>query len=206
MSTLVITGTGTGVGKTVFAAGLAAALRASYWKPVQAGLEEATDTETVSALTNCRVLPERYRLRLPASPHLAAEDLGLTIDLDALSLPQTDGLLIVEGAGGVMVPLNRQSFYLDLFTRWQAPVILVALTALGTINHTALSLAALRRAGCPVLGVVFNGPPEPEVEQSIVDICDTRHLGRLDPLPELSRPALLEAFKAIDLDTIRKAP
>ncbi|WP_166418639.1 dethiobiotin synthase [Cochlodiniinecator piscidefendens] len=205
MNTLVITGTDTGVGKTIFAAGLTAALGASYWKPVQAGLDEATDSEVVASLSQCQVLPETYRLRRPASPHLSAENMGTEINLARLSLPRVDGPLIVEGAGGVMVPLTRDAFYLDLFAQWQAPVILVARTALGTINHTALSLAALRRAGCPVVGVVFNGAPEPDVEQTIVEMCAVRHLGRLSPIQNLTHASLLRAFDAIDLTSIRSA-
>lgn len=205
MTSLVIAGTDTGVGKTVFAAGLTAALRATYWKPVQAGLGEATDSETVAALSGRPVLPEAYRLRRPASPHLAAEDMGLRIDLSRLALPKTDGPLVVEGAGGVMVPVTRESCFLDLFARWQAPIVLVARTQLGTINHTALSLMALRGAGCPVIGVVFAGPPEPEVEQTIAGMFSVHHLGRLEPLAELTEGTLVRAFDAVDLDTIRSA-
>ena len=165
MSALIVAGTDTGVGKTVFSAGLATALQARYWKPVQSGLEDATDTETVSALSGVEVLPEAYRLNMPASPHLSAEDMGIEIDLSRLEIPKVDGPLVVEGAGGLMVPLNRQSFFLDLIAGWQAPVVLVARTALGTINHTTLSLMALRAAGCEVVGVAFVGDPVPDVEQ-----------------------------------------
>src|SRR5690554_295669 len=114
MTAIVITGTDTGVGKTVFAAGLTAALEARYWKPVQAGLKEATDSQIVAALSQRPTLPEAYRLTRPASPHLAAEDIGIEIGLASLALPQVDGLLVVEGAGGVMVPLNRKDFFLDI--------------------------------------------------------------------------------------------
>ncbi len=203
MSALIVTGTDTGIGKTVFAAGLTAALGASYWKPVQSGLEDMTDSETVRALSGAAVLPEGYRLAMPASPHLSAEDMGVQIDLSRLSLPQVSGPLVVEGAGGIMVPLTRERFFLDLFRQWQAPIVLVARTALGTINHTALSLMALRHAGCTVVGVTFVGKAEPEVEQTIVQMCDTRHLGRLPYLDNLSRTTLADAFAAIDLDTIR---
>ncbi len=205
MSALIITGTDTGVGKTVFSAGLTAALEATYWKPVQSGLEDATDTEVVRTLSGAEVLPEAYRLNMPASPHLSAEDMGVEIDLAQLALPRVDGPLVVEGAGGVMVPLNRQVFYLDLFTQWKAPVVLVARTALGTINHTALSLMALRNAGCDVIGVAFVGDPEPEVEQTIAQMCKTRHLGRLPYLSYLKRENLTDAFQTIDLDAIRRA-
>ena len=205
MTKLIITGTDTGVGKTVFSAGLTAALGATYWKPVQSGLEDATDTQIVAALAGCKVLPETYRLNLPASPHLSAENEGVEIDLAQLNLPEVEGHLVVEGAGGVMVPLTRSVFYLDLFAQWQAPVILVARTALGTINHTTLSLMALRNAGCNVIGVAFVGEPAPEVEATIVQMCDIRHLGRLEPLEELTPETLAKAFAAIDVAIIRGA-
>ncbi|MDA7965043.1 dethiobiotin synthase [Ruegeria sp.] len=205
MSAVIVTGTDTGVGKTVFAAGLTAALGATYWKPVQSGLEDATDTATVTDLSGAKTLPEAYRLNMPASPHLSAEDMGLEIDLSRLALPQVEGPLVVEGAGGVMVPLNREHFFLNLFARWQAPVVLVARTALGTINHTALSLMALRNAGCKVVGVAFIGEAEPDVEQTIAQMCNTRHLGRLPHIDNLTRDGLTAAFDAIDVATIRGA-
>ncbi len=205
MSAIIVTGTDTGIGKTIFAAGLTAALGATYWKPVQAGLDNPTDSEIVATLSGCRVLPETYRLNMPASPHLAAEDMGVEIDLSRLALPDVGCPLVVEGAGGIMVPLTRRTFYLDLFVQWNAPVILVARTALGTINHTALSLAVLRGAGCSVVGVVFNGAPEPDVEQTIAQMCTVRHLGRLEPINDLTPENLARAFEAIDLSTIRSA-
>ncbi|MBO9413651.1 MULTISPECIES: dethiobiotin synthase [unclassified Ruegeria] len=205
MSAIIVTGTDTGIGKTVFAAGLTAALGARYWKPVQSGLEDATDTETIRALSGAETLPEAYRLSLPASPHLSAEDMGVEITLDQLALPQVDGLLVVEGAGGVMVPLNREHFYLDLFAQWKAPVVLVARTALGTINHTSLSVMALRNAGCNLVGVAFVGEAEPPVEQTIAQMCSVRHLGRLPHLPSLTPQTLSDAFEAIDTATIRSA-
>ncbi|WP_170600033.1 dethiobiotin synthase [Ruegeria arenilitoris] len=205
MTTVIVTGTDTGVGKTVFSAGLTAALGAQYWKPVQSGLEEETDSQIVARLSGQPVLPETYLLNLPASPHLSAEAEGVEIDLDRLTLPQTDGPLVVEGAGGVMVPLSRQAYYLDLFARWQAPVILVARTALGTINHTTLSLMALRGAGCPVVGVAFIGDPEPAVEQTIIQMSGVPHLGRLGRIETLTPDTLRHAFEAIDKETIRGA-
>ncbi len=205
MTTVIVTGTDTGVGKTVFSAGLTAALGARYWKPVQSGLEEETDSQIVARLSGQSVLPEAYLLNLPASPHLSAEAEGVEIDLDRLTLPQTDGPLVVEGAGGVMVPLTRQAYYLDLFARWQAPVILVARTALGTINHTTLSLMALRGAGCPVVGAAFIGDPEPAVEQTIIQMSQVPHLGRLGRIDDLTPDTLRHAFEAIDMDTIRGA-
>ncbi|RBW62825.1 dethiobiotin synthase [Ruegeria sp. A3M17] len=204
MSAVIVTGTDTGVGKTVFAAGLTAALGATYWKPVQSGLEDATDTETVATLSGAEILPEAYRLNMPASPHLSAEDMGVEISPDRLALPQVNGPLVVEGAGGIMVPLNRKTFFLDVISVWQAPVVLVARTALGTINHTSLSLMALRGAGCNVVGVAFVGDAEPEVEQTIAEMCQVTHLGRLPYLETLTRETLSAAFHAIDTATIRR--
>lgn len=205
MKPLVVTGTDTGVGKSIIAAGLTAALGAAYWKPVQSGLEDETDSALVARLTGVTPLPETYRLPLPASPHLSAEAAGVEIDLAKLALPEIDGPLVVEGAGGVMVPLTRRHFYLDLFARWQAPIVLVARTQLGTINHTTLSLRALRGAGCHVVGVIFNGPPEPEVEQTISEMNSVAHLGRLAPLDEITPGTLRRGFAAIDMPTIRSA-
>ncbi len=202
---LIITGTDTGIGKTIFAAGLTAALQARYWKPVQSGLEEETDSQIVARLTGHPTLPEAYRLHLPASPHLSAEAEGTSIDPARLTLPAGDGPLVIEGAGGLMVPLNRQMLMIDLFARWQAPVILCARTALGTINHSLLSLAALRQAGCPILGIAFVGTHNPAVEQTICDFGQVVHLGCLPILPHLTSASLQAAFKdSIDLATIRK--
>ncbi|WP_298966636.1 dethiobiotin synthase [uncultured Roseibium sp.] len=203
MSAIIVTGTDTGVGKTISAAGLTMALGAAYWKPVQAGLDGATDTETVAALTGCPTLPEAYRLNLPGSPHLAAEDMGIDIKIANLALPPAAGPLVVEGAGGVMVPLDRKTFFVDVFARWKAPVLLVALTGLGTINHSALSIAALRTAGCPIAGLIFNGVPDPAAEQTVVEMCGVRHLGRIAPIGALNRKTLANAFQSIDIESIR---
>jgi dethiobiotin synthetase len=194
---IVVTGTDTGVGKTVFAAALAGALGALYWKPIQAGLSEETDSQAVlrlSGLPEERVLPEAYRLKTPASPHLAAEIDGITIDPQALVLPETDGPLVVEGAGGLLVPLTREVAFIDVFGRWRAPVVLCARTTLGTINHTLLSIEALRARGIPLLGIAYIGDENAESERIIVEMGQVRRLGRLPHLPELTRDALRAAF------------
>jgi dethiobiotin synthetase len=192
-----VTGTDTGVGKTVFAAALAAALGATYWKPVQSGLEEETDSQTVARLGGLppeRILPEAYRLATPASPHLAAEIDGVTIDPDRLAPPDLPGPLVVEGAGGLLVPLTRALLAADLFARWRLPVVLVARTALGTINHSLLSLEALRARGIPVTGVAFMGEDRPDSRRTIADFAGVRDLGRLPPLEPLDRATLARAF------------
>jgi dethiobiotin synthetase len=194
---IIITGTDTGVGKTVFAAALAGALGAIYWKPIQAGLLDETDREVVqrlSGLSEERLLPEAYRLKTPASPHLAAEIDGITLNPEALVLPDTDGPLVVEGAGGLLVPLTRTVAYIDVIARWHAPVVLCARTTLGTINHSLLSIEALRARGIALLGVVFIGDENAESERIVVEMGHARRLGRLPQLAPLTGGVLRTAF------------
>jgi dethiobiotin synthetase len=195
----VVTGTDTGIGKTVFAAALCQALDADYWKPVQSGLEEETDSETIARLAGldpARVHPERYRLAMPASPHRAAAAEGVAIEAAALTPPDTRNPLVIEGAGGVLVPLTPDLLYADIFARWAFPVILCARTALGTINHSLLSIEALRARGIPILGVAFIGDADEENEAIIARIGNVRRLGRLARIPQLDRAALARAFDA----------
>lgn len=203
MTVLVVTGTDTDIGKTVFAAGLAGALGGYYWKPIQAGIDPQGDRETVSALSVLpaeRILPEAYRLTMPASPHLAARIDGVEIALDRLALPQTDGPLVVEGAGGLMVPISERHLMIDLFARWGKPVILCARTALGTINHSLLSIEALRARGVPIAGIAFIGDRHEENERIIPQFAGVRSLGRLPMVDPLTPSALAAAFaQSIDL-------
>lgn len=202
---VVVTGTDTGIGKTVFAAGLTVALGAQYWKPVQAGVDPASDTD-VATTVGARVLPEAYRLATPASPHLAARIDGITIDPERLTLPQVDGPLVVEGAGGVLVPLSDTLLYADIFAMWQAPVILCARTGLGTINHSLLSIEALRTRDVPVLGIVFIGEAHEENERIVPLIGKVRSLGRLPVLDTIAAESLADAMRDhIDLEAIRAA-
>jgi dethiobiotin synthetase len=206
-----VTGTDTDVGKTVFSAALVAALDASYWKPIQAGTDDGTDTERVSSLSGLpreRMLPEAYRLQTPCSPHRAAELDGVTIDVDRLSPPEKIDPLVVEGAGGALVPVTRTILYADLFARWRLPVVIVARTALGTINHSLLTIEVLRVRGVSIVGIAFVGEAQPDSEQTIAAIGGVKHLGRLPRLPrlpKLGREALLEAFHAnFDLADFRR--
>ena len=200
--TFVVTGTDTDVGKTVFAAGLAAAIQAHYWKPIQAGLDDGSDAQMVYRLgvPAERILPEAYRLATPCSPHRAAELDDVEIDVNGLRPPAVNGALVIEGAGGVLVPVTRKSLYADLFATWGAPVILVARTQLGTINHSLLSIEALRTRGVRILGIAFVGQPMEDSEATISQIGRTRRLGRLPHLSELSATTLGVAFaQAFDL-------
>lgn len=205
---LIISGTDTGIGKTVVAAGIAAALGAFYWKPVQAGMEDGTDSATVEALgvRGMHILPEAYRLATPASPHLAAQHDGIDIEPTQLALP-SQRPLIVEGAGGLMVPLRAEPPWLmiDQFAAWRAPVLLVARTALGTINHSLLSIEALRNRNIPIVGLLFVGEPHAENERVIPALSGVPSLGRLPLIDPLDAGSLAAAVTSVDLLAIRAA-
>ncbi|HXI48449.1 MAG TPA: dethiobiotin synthase [Steroidobacteraceae bacterium] len=207
---IIVTGTDTGIGKTVFAAGLTRLLDGYYFKPVQAGLGEETDTAVVrrlSALPAERMLCEVWRLNTPASPHLAAERDGVLIDPEALALPTLDRPLIVEGAGGLMVPLTRDVLYIDVFATWRAPVVLCARTALGTLNHTLLSLEALQRRGIPILGIALIGDAHADNERTLREMGRVPILGRLPRLAALTPQSLGKAFSvAFARETFIAAP
>jgi dethiobiotin synthetase len=197
---IVVTGTDTEIGKTVFAAGLADFLDACYWKPIQSGLDGETDSQIVArlgGLPSDRILPERYRLTTPVSPHQSADIDGISIDAKELAIPDTGNRpLVIEGAGGLMVPLDPSTLYIDVFARWRMPVVLCARTSLGTINHSLLSIEALRRRDIDVLGIAFIGDSHPESERAICEIGRVKRLGRLPRLSPLTQGTLREAFAA----------
>jgi dethiobiotin synthetase len=196
MTAYVITGTDTGIGKTVFAAALAGALAAHYWKPVQSGLDDGADVDIVGRLSwvpRDRILPETYRLTLPLSPHRAAELDGLVIEPARLVLPPQRPL-VVEGAGGVLVPITRGTSFADVFAWWNLPVIVVARTTLGTINHSLLTIEALRARGVTVHGIAFVGHANADNEDTIAAMGNVRRLGRLPMLSVLNRDSLAAAF------------
>jgi len=194
MTGVFVTGTDTGVGKTVAAACLARAWRAGYWKPVQTGLATGDDdTVTVSALAGLpaeRVVAPVYALQAPLSPHAAAELEGIRIAMDAIVLPRTAHPLVVEGAGGLYVPLNDRDFMIDLMAKLALPILLVARSTLGTINHTLLSLAALRSRGLPIGGVVLDGPPNAANRSAIERFGQVRVLAELPPVERLDKAAV----------------
>ena len=189
MEKLFITGIGTDVGKTLVSAILTEALQADYWKPVQAGLEPTTDTATVRKLVQnpvSRFWPERYRLQLPASPHAAAAAEGLTLRREDFQLPTTANHLLVEGAGGLLVPLAPGLLLADLVQQLQLDVVVVSRHYLGSINHTLLTLEAIRARGLRVRGLVFNGEPNPATEDFISQHTGVPLMPRLRAEPEVS--------------------
>jgi dethiobiotin synthase len=197
-----VTGTDTDVGKTVVAAWLVARLGASYWKPVQAGTDPETDSDTVRRLAGVgqdRILPEAYVLPHPLAPHEAARRAGLAIDMAKLVPPASDRPLVVEGAGGLMVPLGDQSYVIDLARDLDLPLILVARSTLGTINHTLLSLEAIRRRGLPLAGVVINGPETPHNRAAIERYGRVQIIAEIPRLDPVTSDSLLAIEPEIDL-------
>lgn len=195
-----ITGTDTGVGKTMVSALLCAALDAIYWKPIQTGTREGTDRKTVMRLAQLplrRTIPETYRFAPPVSPHLAARRAGVRIDFRKIRMPQlaARGNLIVEGAGGALVPINDTQFMTDLMRHLKLPVLLVARASLGTINHTLLSLAALRSAHLKIRGVIMVGKPNTENRKAVEQYGHVRVVGTVPWLKKVNRDALLDVFR-----------
>ena len=177
-----VSGIGTEVGKTVVSAILTRALQADYWKPVQSGDLDCSDSRKVqkwSQVSPSCFHPEAYQLQTPASPHYAAEVDQVQIELSSFTLPKTDNFLIVEGAGGLMVPLNEQHTMLDLIQHLQLPVVLVSRHYLGSINHSLLSLACLQERRIPLAGLVFNGPSTPSSTSIIEKMSGQRALFHL---------------------------
>jgi dethiobiotin synthetase len=198
-----ITGTDTGIGKTALSALLVAALDANYWKPIQTGSIEGTDRETVRRIAEVpeeRLAHEAYCFEPPVSPHLAAREAGVRIRLDTLVWPPAVSpeaaahAWIVEGAGGALVPVNESETMIDLMRRIAMPVLVAARSTLGTINHTLLTLAALRDARLDVRGVVFIGDAHEENRRAIEHYGETRVIGRIPWTQPLNRVTLLDAF------------
>lgn len=179
---LIVAGIGTEIGKTVASAVLVEALQADYWKPIQSGGLEDTDTATVRRLvTNSTSYfhPEAYRLTQPLSPHAAAEIDGVTIELEKLTVPLTRNGLVIELAGGLMVPLNSNDLTIDWVQKLGLPVVLVSRNYLGSINHTLLSVDACRSRKIPLAGILFNGPTVPTTETFILNYTQLPCLGRI---------------------------
>jgi len=204
-----VTGTDTGVGKTVVSAALLLRLRehtaVRYWKPIQTGIEQDDDTNEVRVLARAaerEIRPDGIRLERPVSPHLAARLAGIRIDLDALSLPASSNdsaAWIVEGAGGVLVPINERELMVDLMRRIGLPVVIAARSTLGTINHTLLTISAVRTAGLRVAGVVMVGPPSADNREAIEHYGRTPVVGEL-PVIEPLTPEALSAWVTRSLD------
>lgn len=187
-----VVGTSTDIGKTVISAWLALKLDAKYLKPIASGIEDGSDCDVVRKL-GIEVLETIYKFKAPLSPHAAAALEGVRIDLDSLVLPEIEDL-IVEGAGGVLVPLNEKDLLIDLVQKFHIPTIVVASNSLGTINHTLLTIEALRARGIEILGVILNGDDPSNVHKNAIE-----QFGKVKVLCEFPR---LEDVNAQELLTI----
>src|SRR6218665_2684112 len=201
MRKIFVTGIGTDVGKTVVSSVLVEALKADYWKPVQTGSFFSTDTAKVQKWVSnpdSKFHPEGYLLKQYMSPHAAAELEDVELALDRVCLPETNNTLIIEGAGGLMVPLNRTEFMIDMIAKFDAEVILVIQNYLGSINHTLLSIEALKSRNLKLLGVTFNGPPHQLSQDIIIDHSKVKVLGRINKETDLSTEVISRYAKEFE--------
>jgi dethiobiotin synthetase len=182
---LFITGIGTDVGKTVAAAVITKALEADYWKPVQCGDLDNSDSIKIAQSTGMKTLPETFRLKAPLSPHAAADLEGIELSIAQIKLPKSDKPIVVEGAGGVMVPFNSRETYLDLMVKLNLPVVLVTRHYLGSINHTMLSWKVLKEAGLNVVALVISGKAHESTESHFATQMDVPFI-RINELEEVS--------------------
>jgi len=202
MRRLFVTGIGTNVGKTVISAILTQKLQADYWKPIQAGDLNNTDSMKVSQWvdnTISTIHPEAYRLTQPMSPHAAAERDGINIKLNDIINAETTRNLIIEGAGGLMVPLNKNNLVVDMVSRFQTETVLVSRHYLGSINHTILSIEALRSRNIPITGIIFNGDDNRDTESIIESVCAVPILGRIPDIDNLNQHSIKDAIKYINI-------
>tara|TARA_Y100001968_G_scaffold201510_1_gene185049 strand:- start:25352 stop:26035 length:684 start_codon:yes stop_codon:yes gene_type:complete len=199
----VICGTDTDVGKTIVSSFLVQGLQASYWKPIQSGLEEGGDKERVCKLlrlSDKRIIPEAYKFKAAVSPHWAAEKEQRCINPEHLELPLVEGPLILETAGGLMVPLNRKFLQIDQLKQWDLPTILVARSGLGTLNHTLLSIESLRKRMIPIIGIILNGPPHKDNPYTLELFGRIPIIAHLPHLKEVNASSLQEEWDRQNLD------
>lgn len=200
MNQYFVTGIGTEIGKTILSAILTEALQADYWKPIQSGDLDNSDSLKIQRWVSnphTRIHPERFRLNTPLSPHASAAIDGVEIKVQDFQLPDTTRPLIVEGAGGLMVPLNHRETMLDLIQHLNLPVILVSRHYLGSINHTLLSLEVLRSRGIELAGLLYNGAENVASEKAIEALSGVKVLGRVGEMGEISPEAIVQQADAM---------
>ena len=199
---LFVTGIGTGVGKTIVSAVLVEKLRADYWKPIQSGDLDNSDSSSVKNLISNNVSkfhPESYRLSQPFSPHKSAAVDGITIEPEKIVIPKTNNSLIIEGAGGLMVPLNDRFLMIDLIKKTGTPVVLVSQNYLGSINHTLLSIQALKQYQIPIKGIIFNGIKDIYSKDFILDYTGIHLLGHIPQYNTIDKKSIIDAGNYIDI-------
>lgn len=202
MAKYFITGIGTGIGKTLISAILTEKLMADYWKPIQSGDLDISDSKTIASLISnpkSVIHPESYRLTRPLSPHLSAKLDGVEIRLDQIIIPETENNLIIEGAGGLMVPLNETQLIVDLIDKLDVEVILISQNYLGSINHTLLSINLLNQYEIKIKGIIFNGDENLETERFILDYSKIKKLGHVPSLRNIDKNVIISAGKELSI-------
>lgn len=200
--TYFVTGIDTGIGKTLISAILTEKLEADYWKPIQSGDLEKSDSIAVrNLISNSKTIihPETYRLNNPLSPHLSAKMDGIEIDLNKINEPKTNNHLIIEGAGGLMVPLNNKDLIIDLIKKLNVEVILVSQNYLGSINHTLLSIQALKNRNIPIKGIIFSGEENIESEQYILEYSHSTVIGKIPQLNSIDKDIIKKQTKLLHI-------
>jgi len=193
-----VAGIGTGVGKTIASAVLVEALNADYWKPIQCGNLDNSDTYVVQSLISngeSKFHPETFRLKTASSPHYAAKVEGVQIELSKCTTPKTYKPLVIEGAGGLMVPLNNKDCVVDLIQKLHTPVVLVCRNYLGSINHTLLSIELLKQRNIPLLGLIFSGDNFLDNEEIIQHFGQAKILGHIDEATTINKEFIRQQAK-----------
>lgn len=198
MHKIIVAGSGTDVGKTIVSAILVTLMKGDYWKPIQCGDEENTDVAVMKKLidtTNHHIFPPAYSLKEPLSPHHAARLENFSINVDTIIPPKTTRTLIIESVGGIFVPLTTKVLSMDLFKTWESQWIVVSRHYLGSINHTLLTINALKEQKISIAGLIFNGKPNSDSETAILEISKLPLLGRLFPEPHINQKTIQRYVK-----------
>lgn len=206
MKKLFVTGIGTDIGKTIISAILTETLEADYWKPIQAGSIDYTDSMAVQALISnpySKIHPEAYLLQTPASPHYAAELENISIDLSSIKIADTSNKhIVIEGAGGLMVPLNKNELIIDLIKQLEAEVVIVVKNYLGSINHTLMTIAVLQQQNIPIVGIIFNGETVAHAEDYILKYSGLKCLAKVMHEPQITKEIVQQYTSKIDKLTL----
>jgi dethiobiotin synthetase len=197
-----ISGIGTGIGKTFVSAVLAEALQADYWKPIQCGMDGGTDSEKVASLIsnpNTKIHEESYVFKMPASPHIAANAENVKIMMESVVLPETTNNILIEGAGGLMVPVDEGSYVVDLAAQFETEIILVCSSYLGCINHSLLSIDYLLKNDFQVKGLVLNGNFDKGVKTAIMSYAELPIIAELPQISDISKEAVHNLSQYVNL-------
>ena len=197
-----ITGIGTGVGKTFVSAVLAEALKADYWKPIQCGMEDSTDSERIASLisnSETKIHEEAYVFKQAASPHIAAASENVKIMMESIGLPETQNKILIEGAGGIMVPVDEGSYVIDLAAQFETQIILVCNSYLGCINHSLLSIDYLLKNDFQIAGLVFNGNFEKGVRSAIISYAELPIIAEFPKINNVTKDTVLNMAQQVNV-------